>query len=302
MKKIVIIFTLVFFGLIAKGQLWADIGATWHYSYWNIGEGGFIKIQYTSDTLIQNRNCQKLEVLKYRFFSIPNAGMIFAGAMTLNPEFTSVLGDTVFYLANNNFRILYNFNAQVGDSWDLGVDTNFNFLCSKSIVAVDSIGTILINNKIRRFLYLKSTDSSSVVLNGKIIEGIGSIKDYLFPVFHNCNPQICVDGDNMHFLCFESHNLGLYNPANTICEPYLSTESVEFKEIKISPNPATDYIHIENITAKTIAEIYNMDGKLQKSISLSGNASIKINDLVKGLYIIKLQSNSSLTFSKIIKQ
>lgn len=36
MKKIVVFFVFVFIGLIAKGQLWADVGATWHYIYWNI--------------------------------------------------------------------------------------------------------------------------------------------------------------------------------------------------------------------------------------------------------------------------
>lgn len=293
---------MVFFGLNAKSQVWGDFGSTWHYSYWNIGEGGFIKIQFSGDTVIQNRNCQKLEVLRYRFFSIPNVGMIFAGAMPLNPEFTSVSEDTVFYLVNNNFRILYNFNAQVGDSWDLGVDTNDNFMCSKSIVVVDSIGTMLINNKTFRWLYLRSIDSSSVVLNGRVIEGIGSIKDYLFPVIHNCNPAICPEIDNMHFLCYESQSIGLYNPVNTICEPYLGIENIEFKEIKIYPNPAIDFLQIENIADKTIIFIYSMDGKLQKSITLSENGILKINELAEGIYIIKLQTEKGVIYRKIIKQ
>ena len=302
MKKIIIIFTLVFFGLNAKSQVWGDFGSTWHYSYWNIGEGGFIKIQFSGVTVIQNRNCQKLEVLRYRFFSIPNVGMIFAGAMPLNPEFTSVSEDTVFYLVNNNFRILYNFNAQVGDSWDLGVDTNDNFMCSKSIVVVDSIGTTVINNSNRRWIYLRSVDSSSVVLNGKVIEGIGSVNEFLFPVIHNCNPAICPEIDNMQFLCYESQSIGLYNPVNTICEPYLGVETIEFKEIKIYPNPATNFLQIENISDKTIISIFSMDGKIQKSITLSDNGILKINELAEGIYIIKLQTEKGVIYRKIIKQ
>jgi hypothetical protein len=302
MKKIVLIFTLVFFGLIAKSQVWGDFGSTWHYSYWNIGEGGFIKIQFSGDTVIQNRNCQKLEFMKYRFFSIPNAGMIFAGTIPINTEFTSVSGDTVFYLVKNNFRILYNFNAQVGDSWDLGVDTNDNFMCSKSIVVVDSIGTMLINNKTFRWLYLRSVDSSSVVLNGKVIEGIGSVNEFLFPVIHNCNPAICPEIDNMQFLCFGSENMGIYNPLNSICEPYLGVETNSFDEINIYPNPATDFLQIENISDKTIISIFSMDGKIQKSITLSDNGIVNINDLAEGIYIIKLQTEKGVIYRKFIKQ
>ncbi len=300
MRKVILAIILLICGINLKAQVWAEQTSVWHYSYWNIGEGGFIKIEYNSDTVLLNRNCQKLEVLRYRFFSIPNVGMIFAGAMHLNPEFTSVSGDTVFYWINNEFRVLYSFNAQVGDSWDLGVDTNGNFLCSKSIVVVDSIGTMLINNKMRRWLHLRSIDSSSVVLNGKVIEGIGSTKDYLFPVIHNCNPAICPEIDNMQFLCFESLNLGSYNPVNTICEPYLGLENIKSKDIIIYPNPATDYIYIENITEKAKIEIYKMDGMLQQSTNV--NSTINIRNLHEGLYLVKIQTDMGVVVKKFVKQ
>jgi len=106
----------------------------------------------------------------------------------------------------------------------------------------------------------------------------------------------------MHFLCYESQSIGLYNPVNTICEPYLGIEGIEFKEIKIYPNPAIDFLQIESLTDKTIISIYSMVGKLHKSLTASENGIVNINDLAEGIYIIKLQTEKGVIYGKFIKQ
>lgn len=80
--------------------------------------------------------------------------MYYFGVNTLEPEFTYLSGDTVFRYKNNKFNILYNFGAQPGDTWDLGIDTN-QWLCSKSIIEVDSVKTITINEMPLRCLFVR---------------------------------------------------------------------------------------------------------------------------------------------------
>jgi hypothetical protein len=45
-----------------------------------------------------------------------------------------------------------------------------------------------------------------------------------------------------------------------------------------------------------------MDGKIQKSITLSDNGIVNINDLAEGIYIIKLQTETGIIYRKFIKQ
>jgi len=78
-----------------------------------------------------------------------------------------------------------------------------------------------------------------------------------------------------------------------------SSEKVNFLPINIYPNPAFNYINIENNTNSTQAEIYNIFGQQIKEISISnGINSINIKELPVGIYFIEVNDN---TF-KFIKQ
>jgi len=74
------------------------------------------------------------------------------------------------------------------------------------------------------------------------------------------------------------------------------------------PNPASDLINIRltgEIGGKAILEIYNIQGKRQKSYSLRGNEinSIDLNGLNPGIYVARiLIDNSVITSRKIIRK
>jgi hypothetical protein len=179
MKINTVFLILLFFVSIVKGQVWIDHSATWHYEWSGIATGGFVKIKYTKDTVIFNKFCQKLVPIWYTFYCDQNQIVRLFRIDTLNSEYTTVSGDTVFYLLNNHFYILYNFGAQPGDTWDLGVDTNAS-LCTHSIVIVDSIGTVEINNHNYRWIFVRPMINSSVSIGGKIVERFGAISGGLF--------------------------------------------------------------------------------------------------------------------------
>ncbi|MCZ2102238.1 MAG: T9SS type A sorting domain-containing protein [Chitinophagales bacterium] len=77
---------------------------------------------------------------------------------------------------------------------------------------------------------------------------------------------------------------------------YGNNDSVT-EDIKVFPNPTTDYFQINiNLNIKKVV-IYNMFGKEVKSFTSAGNTSYDITDLKYGMYIVKMLDDKG----KIIK-
>ena len=195
MKKIIILSFVIATALGTKAQTtpWIGQGAIWNYKFWNIGINGVVKIEYTHDTILFGKTCQILKTTEDIYTQSPPIGLVSSGKWN---DYTYNNGDTVFYLNNNTFNILYNFGAQVNDKWDLGVDTS-DMNCSKSIVKVDSISSLMINSNSHRVLFTSDSANSSVGITGAIIEHIGSM-NYLFPTYRNCSQGVV----DFHFYSF----------------------------------------------------------------------------------------------------
>lgn len=87
-------------------------------------------------------------------------------------------------------------------------------------------------------------------------------------------------------------NLGIVNPSST-----LSTSPIKDIEFTIYPNPVKNgEIFFSGTELKNIKflEIYSTDGKLIKKVNqpFIKNNSIKVNELPKGIYLIKTDTNS----------
>lgn len=79
-----------------------------------------------------------------------------------------------------------------------------------------------------------------------------------------------------------------------------------FDDIKIYPNPTTDFIRIEGseISGKNLEfKIYDISGRIMKSGNAKVSEPIYLQDLEKGNYIVQIKTNKGETFSsKIIRQ
>jgi hypothetical protein len=62
--------------------------------------------------------------------------------------------------------------------------------------------------------------------------------------------------------------------------------------IRLYPNPANDKIHIEGLEKEAEITLFNAQGVLVKTITLSGDADIAIGDLAPGLYFMRLGTRS----------
>jgi hypothetical protein len=123
-----------------------------------------------------------------------------------------------------------------------------------------------------------------------------------------------------------STDVGMYNDADTanppassfspwigvFCDPPgsftgdgTSDSTLSINEVKLTivnlkvyPNPASDYITISGLKTTENYEIYNLIGqKIRKGIT-TNDESIDIQNLIKGIYLLKLENGNTLKFVK----
>jgi len=303
MKKIGTLTLFCSLLITTYGQTWIDKGAEWHFGYGGMQDVGFIKVKYTMDTLIEGRLCQKLEQFQYRFTVNPSHEWIFLGVLPLKQEYTYLSGDTVFYYKDNRFNVLYNFGAQPGDSWDLGIDTN-HWKCSKSIIEVDSVKTIVINNITYRCIHVKPQLNASGYLKGWIIEKFGSFENYLFPIENVCDTNVIFEGVDIKFSCYKDTSFPLLNVTNKNCEYYfqlVSISELHTPEVSVSPNPVLDKLIISFNEKNPVLYVivYDINGK---QLGIYYSSTVNFKEYETGMYCMKIVlTNREIIHRKIIK-
>ncbi|RLD46444.1 MAG: hypothetical protein DRI86_03135 [Bacteroidetes bacterium] len=82
----------------------------------------------------------------------------------------------------------------------------------------------------------------------------------------------------------------------------LDRNKTNTRTIDIYPNPAHNYISFSNLNEKALIEIYSFDGEIILNKILNNCSKLDISNLKKGLYLIKITTNSHNIFNqKFIK-
>jgi len=311
MKTAKIICVLFFFaGSLYSQQPFAPPGAVWHYDFAAVASGGFLKIEYHSDSLVQNILCKKLESTLYRWFAT-GPGTIGLDISQLSPRFVYQNADTVFWFTQNRFRELYNFNAATGSTWTV-TDSMSNGMgvggCdSLSDVAVDSAGLDTINSMILCYLSVHPANGSPLGFIGRIYERIGSM-NILFPEYAYCDSGIIVDAPFYKLHCYQDDNFPLYNADTSDCEAFWWTlnasEIYSAKEmISIYPNPSNDFISLDISDDIKYFTIENSAGRLvlkQDCVRIK-KFRVDLNSYSSGVYFIKAIGSSGVLTKKFVR-
>lgn len=89
---------------------------------------------------------------------------------------------------------------------------------------------------------------------------------------------------------------------NVVQTSFLGISETQQKDkFDIYPNPANDVLNISKVSNKARFEIYNMVGQLVKVGNIENN-QVKISELTKGAYIIKIRDNTLSENIKFIKK
>lgn len=74
-----------------------------------------------------------------------------------------------------------------------------------------------------------------------------------------------------------------------------STFALQAQDIRVFPNPATDYIMLTEYNHVSRVDIYNIVGRRMRSFPIVNDRSLNISDLPNGLYLVGLVDHSGRT-------
>lgn len=301
--NVITFLVLLLFSLNSFAQVWVNPNAVWTYDYSGISEGGTFKWKYTHDSIIQGRTVQALKCEKHQFV-MDQFGQLHGSLQDYGSRFTSVSGDTVFHMNNNQFYVLYNFGASIGDQWIIDENPNAEFCNPVSSVQVTDTGSVLINGQMRRTITLETLTTGEFGIDGIAVEGIGLVSGSsnfgMFPGDRDCPLSgIVTEWYMFDFRCFDDDMLGTYNPGGLDCN-YLtvSLNEKDLDDVYIFPNPTSGIIKIENVSFATEARIIDLSGQTVLIDNISPDQkTIDFTHLSDGAYFLEMDKKRA----KILK-
>ncbi len=286
-------------------QDFAPIGSIWYYSYYdeyNSSNRGYYKIESLKDTTIQEHNCKKLSITRYSSYS--------GYANLIDYEYVYTVGDIVYRLAKNDvFYVLYNWGAQIGDTWTVRSRTFISEgIELEAEIEVRNIRNVEINGEPLRQLEVSSDNielSFAWGENNLITEKIGSV-NYLFPQSHNMVDLVGIIGP---LRCYQDNVFGLYNnTSGETCDAIFTSTEKTTKEdnFLISPNPTTNNISIKRSmqeSKRLQVSIYTIQGQLvEKKEFRESEKNLEIDLPQKGTYFLIIQSEDGVRWiKKVVK-
>lgn len=299
MKKIIpLLFLLATYTNCFSQGNFAPVGTTWHYDMYSmITQFNYpVVIQSTDTATVGGQLCYKIELTGNMYAGI--------GAVEHNTFYVYESNDSVYYYVQDNasFSLLYNFNAQVGDTLMLLADgysgTN---TVDTMIYTVSSQGSVNINGFSKKIFGMTNLNPFALhELEGDVVEDIGSIM-FLFPQATLVFP---LAGG---LRCFQDSIIGLYQTGLVAnCNDVVGiNELSSHPQITVQPNPFTSTIKIENnaYTANTKISIYDIPGRLVYQTQATGlNTELELSALSKGIYMLKISDANFQVTQKIVKQ
>ena len=235
MKYSVFLFT--FFAALtnvpAQDSDFAPLGAKWYYSEYNSVPPSIIPhiVECTAKEMFQGKWCSKL---------VSSSDDILP-----NPAYVYTENDTVYYFSpgSNQFEILYDFTAEVGDQWTIeglpNVIPGNPLPYASDTITVDSISSMIVGGDTLKVWHIHNTFWFE--WGGLIIEKIGNDKLFI--------PKMgLIEAYVWGLRCFESpgeaYHLVPY-PCDTIYSTISKTlDPNESDGLKVAPNPFQEEITI----------------------------------------------------------
>lgn len=72
--------------------------------------------------------------------------------------------------------------------------------------------------------------------------------------------------------------------------------------IAVYPNPFSTQLQVNGITQKTALQLFSISGALLKTETLTTDETLNVSELPSGVYVLRLQSGSAVSNTRIIKQ
>ncbi len=290
----------------------ASVGTKWYYDYNYFWTSGYVLIESVSDTIIGNMVCRKLSKSKAIYNQVEDN--VYEGIFGY--EYITQINDSIMIYRNGEFKKLYDFGAEVGDTLIIPGHDYDPALTNGQGVVVDK-GTIELDGQTLRYIDLKhSYDleecpwafSCYVNYNNshyntvRICERIGNISGYLLP-----EPYYIADAEEGGALRCYSDNVMSVSFQDKVCDYIVSVDEISSQgSINIFPNPANDNITIELTADCHTIEIYDSFGRVLMSQQVTESLSHQVVDIdiskyPSGLYLVVVKDDNNRYYKRIVK-
>jgi hypothetical protein len=299
MKKYLPVFFFLFqLETIPAQVVFCPPGAEWNYLFnaFNLSSNPkFIneRIKYVRDSVI---GVDTVKVLSHKLF------FNFVNPANSGPTLIKQKGDTIWMRnirTQHTWQVLYNFAAMAGQSWTVSFVPNTTFT-----TIVNSASDTVVNGYTLKTLKVTWTTSNWGTNSLQIIERLGT-SEFLFfyPSFMETDGDIFAER-----LCYKDEEFGLlkYTPNDCSYSYTVSLgENIPGKQLKLMPNPVTDYLMIES-REQLETEFSDLMGNkiFFPGLILENNeARIDLTALPIGFYFLKVFYSGQLSgVYKIIKE
>lgn len=298
--KNLLVFTFVCFYSLSFAQNWAPAGAKWHFSYIGFASG-YVEIANVGDTIIAGQTCQKLQkTFNGLQFGVTPMNYIF------DTTYTYENNGFVYVLEQNQWKVLYNFNATVGDHWPIAPMPDFGACVQNSQLKVIATGNKVINAESLKYLVVDfcNPDLTSQGFQDTIIEKIGFTGSYMFRSDY-C--LMSLDGnEGGPFRCYSDNNFSTYKPFyNNDCEYIVGlTENNLSTSVQISPNPSRGIFEIKsNTPVPLVVEIFNIKGQVIERHHLSNPVApfcIDLTAQTAGIYFARVDQGQQTGIFRLV--
>ena len=297
----------------AQNGTFAPVGAQWYYETQSMFTSGYIMMEAEKDTVVDGFACVKLRVETH--FHNLEFGVLQEGV--LPPVYLSQLEDSVMVYQGNAFHKLFDFGAEIGDTWTVAGREG---LCEEDegTVRVVDKGVEDVNGVPLKYVTIKDeTDSYwgfGFTMYGspspavKVLERIGPIGSYLLP------EQRCLfdyaEGGTLR--CYIDDELGelhlssLHPERNCdyISETYQSADEISFDAaLSVFPSPTDGRFTVWGKDLSR-AEVFNALGQHVASASGQGERLvIRLDGQPAGIYFIEVtDTQGRRCVKKVVKQ
>jgi hypothetical protein len=279
--------------------------ATWHYSYVENGFTGYKKISQSGDTNMFGMNWLRFKVgglSQLRTGPGPN-DLIIDTAATWPDIFLATRNDSVFRLSSQGPFLLYDFSANVGESWQYApLDTNSG--CPEMPIAtVMAKGTEVIAGVSLDYFDV-SIPMDTLTINGQSsyqISASSYLNQRIYPKLGALNygslfeskPNLCNGGSfsisDHNLRCYSDSNLFLNRSINNqVCDYWslsLNTE-LELAELEVFPNPSHGRIFLKADQAISSISVLDLTGRIIRSYP-KNETELEL-PVMNGMYLLQV--------------
>lgn len=283
------IFSILTFVSFGQSEPFAQAGAEWHYTFLtdNPAQVVFKTISHISDTLIDEKLCSKMLEQDYQ-----------QSAGSIKHHYMYRVNDSVFFFEDGEFRLLYDFGAETGDTIQLGYSTASG---DPLQMIIDSTGTIMVGGEPRKLQYITCGDGLFIEFGKHVIEGIGSTS-FMFPTvdMSHDGPLRCYS-DDVTPLFLNPFNIGSGWNGEDCEQLILNINEQALNHINIYPNPSNNLVKINGLTAEANYRIITEGGTVIKEGRVNTSGIINIQHLKSGLYLLEIQGSDFTVTRKLFK-